>query len=436
MNDACLILAALKARWFNNVLSILLTACGVMIAVMVLLFGHHLQSRIAADTQGIDIVIGAKGSPLQLILSAVYHVDIPTGNISYEDARQWMTHPQVARAIPLALGDNWRGTRIVGTTHDYIAHYGGQLAAGRLWEHPFEAVAGADVDIAVGDDFVGAHGLIEGGHVHDDETYHVVGRLEPTGTVLDRLLLTAVDSVLLIHGMEAIEGLPERPASSDHHEHSHSHDHHHHDDHGSHHSHDDHHHDHDHHHHSHSHDGAPELTALLITVRAPVALMNLPRVINRESALQAANPAYEMARLTAMMGLGAKTLSALATLLVIVAALSIFTGLAGSLESRSGHLAMLRALGYSRPRIFKIITAEGLLVVICGLALGLACGYAGFAMLTEQIRPLSASGARAIITPQVMWLGLAVLVAGLVAASIPALRAARIDVARQLARDS
>lgn len=415
MTDLKLIGASLKARAGNSALSVMLAAFGVMLAVLVVLFGHHLENRLGRDGQGIDIVVGAKGSPLQLILSSVYHVDIPTGNMTWAQAEPWMHHPQVARAIPLALGDTLGPFRIVGTTHAYVDHYDGQLSSGRLWRAPFEAVLGAavaaDRGLALGDRFVGAHGLLPGGHTHDNQPYTVVGILAPTGTVLDRLALTAMDSVLLVHGQAAVEY---HDYEAGHHDHGHSHHHH-------------------HHHHGHSHGGEPEITALLLTVRSPLAVMNLPRQINRETHLQAANPAYEMTRLSAMLGLGTRTLTALAAILVVIAGLSIFSGLASILQNRAGDLAVMRALGFSRGRLMRLMIGEGMAITFAGLVLGMAAGYIAFAALVQTVGMLEASRPDIwIFTPSLLWIAVAVVLAGFLASLLPAWRAGRIDLARQL----
>lgn len=399
MNDLTLIGSSLKSRWLNSLLSVFLTAFGVMLALLIIQFGHHIQNRLSADSQGINIVVGAKGSPLQLILSSVYHIDIPTGNIPYTQAQKWMKHPHIKTAIPMALGDNWKGYRIVGTTADYMKHYGAELVNGHVWDEAFEAVAGSSVGLKIGDEFTGAHGLMEGGHVHEDEHYKITGVMKPTGTVLDRLILTSLNSVLDIHGLESVE-------------------------------------EHEHYHHDHEESGEPEITALLLTTKSPIANINLPRSINRESALQAANPALEMARLTSMLGLGSQSFAALSAILIAIAALSIFAGLAGSLENRMGDLAVLRAIGYSKRRVFKIITCEGMMIVICGLALGLIMGLGGFSVLTHIITPLHASGAGISITLDFVMVMVAVLLAGLIAALLPAYRASRVDVARQLSRSA
>lgn len=407
MKDTTLIIASLKSRWLNSLLSVFLTAFGVMLALIVIQFGHHVQNRLGVDGKGIDIVVGAKGSPLQLILSSVYHIDIPTGNIPYDDAEKWMKHPQIKTAIPLALGDNWKGYRIVGTTTGYMQHYDAELAQGHPWNKAFEAVAGSSVGLSLGASFVGAHGLTEGGHVHEDEKYTIVGVMKPTGTVLDRLILTSLDSVLELHGLGGVE-------------HAHDGD------------------DHAHHHHDddeaedHDHATEPEITALLLTTKSPIANINLPRTINRETSLQAANPAFEMARLTSMLGLGSKSFTALSAILIIVAALSIFSGLAGSLENRMGDLAVLRAIGYSKGRLFRIIAAEGMAIVITGLFLGLVLGVWGFALMVKIVTPLVASGATMGLSADMILIAVAVLAAGLAATLLPALRAARVDAARQL----
>ena len=429
MNDLALPLASLKSRWLNSLLSVFLTAFGVMLAIIILQFGHHIQNRLNADGQNIDIVVGAKGSPLQIVLSSIYHIDIPTGNIAYEDAKKWMNHRQVKTAIPLALGDNWKGYRIVGTTGDYMALYGAEIDTGKIWNTPFEAVSGSAVGLKIGDEFEGAHGLINGGHVHDHEKYRIVGTLKETGTVLDRLILTSLDSVLNIHGQKSIE----HDHKNEHHAHGHEDEHHAHDHKDEHHAHD---HDDEHHqHHDHeAHKESPEITALLLTTRSPMANMNLPRMINRNSALQAAAPALEITRLTSMLGLGSKTFGAVSTALIIIAALSIFAGLSSGLENRMRDLAVLRALGYSKARLIKIIATEGFIIVITGIAVGAAMGIYGFLALSHIITPLESSGAKVHFTPEFILILSAVLLAGIIASIIPAIRAGRVDAAKQLSK--
>ena len=440
MSDLRFVLYSLKYRFLNSFLSIMLTAFGVSIALLISQFGNHIQNRINLDGQGIDIVVGAKGSPLQLILSSVYHIDIPTGNIAYSQAKKIMNNPQIEESIPLALGDNWRGFRIVGTTTNYIRHYDMSLSKGRYWDQNFEVVVGSSVNLDIGDEFMGVHGLLEDGSSHEEHKYNVVGILKPSGTVIDRLILTSLNSVLDIHGLHKVDNSFEKN-----HEHQHDHEHHKEE------HHDVHEHDHDkekhknedENHHKHSNDketnkinelGSSEITALLIKTKSPIANINLPRSINRESSLQAANPALEINRLISLFGIGSKSFAILSLILILIASLNIFSGLASNLENRMGDLAVLRAVGFSKKRIFKIIVLEGILVVLIGILLGILIGFLLFSILTHNIFTLHTTNASLIFNLDFILIILFVFFAGLIAAIFPAYRGSKISIANQLSR--
>ena len=441
MSDLRFVLYSLKYRFLNSFLSIMLTAFGVSIALLISQFGNHIQNRINLDGQGIDIVVGAKGSPLQLILSSVYHIDIPTGNIAYSQAKKIMSNPQIEESIPLALGDNWRGFRIVGTTTNYIRHYDMSLSTGRYWDQNFEVVVGSSVNLDVGDEFMGVHGLLEDGSSHEEHKYNVVGILKPSGTVIDRLILTSLNSVLDIHGLHKVDDSFKKD-----HEHQHDHDHHKEE------NHDVHEHDHDkekhknedENHHKHSKNdketyktnelGSSEITALLIKTKSPIANINLPRSINRESSLQAANPALEINRLISLFGIGSKSFAILSLILILIASLNIFSGLASNLENRMGDLAVLRAVGFSKKRIFKIIVLEGILVVLIGILLGILIGFLLFSILTHNIFTLHTTNASLIFNLDFILIILFVFFAGLIAAIFPAYRGSKISIANQLSR--
>ena len=441
MSDLRFVLYSLKYRFLNSFLSIMLTAFGVSIALLISQFGNHIQNRINLDGQGIDIVVGAKGSPLQLILSSVYHIDIPTGNIAYSQAKKIMNNPQIEESIPLALGDNWRGFRIVGTTTNYIRHYDMSLSTGRYWDQNFEVVVGSSVNLDIGDEFMGVHGLLEDGSSHEEHKYNVVGILKPSGTVIDRLILTSLNSVLDIHGLHKVDNSFEKN-----HEHQHDHEHHKEE------HHDVHEHDHDkekhksedENHHKHSKNdketnkinelGSSEITALLIKTKSPIANINLPRSINRESSLQAANPALEINRLISLFGIGSKSFAILSLILILIASLNIFSGLASNLENRMGDLAVLRAVGFSKKRIFKIIVLEGILVVLIGILLGILIGFLLFSILTHNIFTLHTTNASLIFNLDFILIILFVFFAGLIAAIFPAYRGSKISIANQLSR--
>ncbi len=434
MSDLNFIYYSLKSRLLNSFLSMLLTAFGISIAILINQFSNHVNNRLSGDARDIDIVVGAKGSPLQLVLSSVYHIDLPTGNIPYDSVKELIKNPKIKTSIPLALGDNWKGYRIVGTTPEYMNHYNAKISEGRLWDKEFEIVAGSSVDININEEFIGSHGILEGGSEHGKTKYKVTGIMKPTGTVLDRLILTSLNSVLQIHGLEYINY-----QGKEHHNNDKDHDH------------DQEHEDADHHnhkldgidHHSkedndeHDHDelGKPEITALLITTKSPVANVNLPRQINRDSFMQAANPSLEITRLTSMLGLGSKSLGLISTILISIAILSIFSGLASNLENRMGDLATLRAIGYSKKRIFKIISLEGITIVVSGIVVGIIIGIVGFNTLTQAITPLKISQASFSFTLDFILIIFLVFLAGLISAIFPAYRGSKISVAKQLSRN-
>jgi putative ABC transport system permease protein len=449
-------LAYLRARALNAALNLVLLALGVGMIVLLLLFSAQLEHRLTRDARGIDLVIGAKGSPLQLILSSIYHVDFPTGNVPLAEAEHWAQHPLVADAIPLALGDSLTGFRIVGTEHGYAGHYDARLAAGRLWQEPFEATLGAlvaaDTGLGVGDSFVGSHGLAAGGPAHGEHPYRVVGVLEPSASVLDRLVLTAVDSVWLAHGIEphgheegAEDPLVAPAEQAEHDEHD---DHEaeraaeHGDDHA------DEQRDHaderaDGHGDEHALAAAAgrnaaerplEVTALLIRYESPVAAVQLPRLVNQESALQAASPALETARLLSLIGVGVDTLRWLGLLLIATAGLSVFIALSNAMQERRYDLAVMRTLGASRRQLFTQPLLEGLLLAGAGALLGILLGHAvaeALGRLLPEGRSMGLSGL-SWLPEEISVLVLALLV-GLLAALLPAIQAYRTDIAAVLA---
>jgi putative ABC transport system permease protein len=417
-------LAYIRARALNAALNLVLLALGVGMIVLLLLFSAQLEHRLTRDARAIDLVIGSKGSPLQLILSSIYHVDIPTGNIPLAEAERWADHPLVAEAISLALGDSLAGFRIVGTEHAYAAHYGAELAAGRLWQEPFEVTLGAlvaaETGLGVGGRFVGSHGLAPGGPAHGEHPYTVVGVLEPTASVLDRLVLTPVDSVWLAHGME-----PHAHHEGDEHAQGHPNE----------------------HAEEHGEQPAPaapaergageqslEVTALLIRYESPVAAVQLPRLVNRESALQAASPAFETARLLALVGIGVDTLRGIGLLLIATAGLSVFIALSNAMQERRYDLAVMRTLGASRRQLFSQPLLEGFLLACAGALIGILLGHAvaeAVGRLLPEGRNMGLSGF--IWLPEELYVLLLAMLVGLLAALLPAIQAYRTDIATVLA---
>ena len=433
-------LAYLKDRALNTALNILLLTLSVATLVILVLFSSQLTERFARDAAGIDLVVGAKGSPLQLILASIYQVDVPTGNIPGETLTQLRGDPTVAQVIPLAQGDSFRGFRIIGTETAYVDHYGGAVAEGRMFDAPYEAVLGAQaarqLGAGLGQKFIGAHGLAGDGHDHEETPFEVVGILAPTGTVLDRLIVTPVESVWGAHGIP-IPGVAH--GHEDHAPGEHDHD-----------AHDDHAHgDHDHEHADPNHEdateaaegaphaghgGSPDVTALLVKYRSAMAAVRLPRIINDQAGLQAAVPAVEMTRLLALLGVGLDAVRAFAVLLMATSGLSIFVALYSALRQREGDMAMLRVMGARPAAIFGHIVLEGVLLAAAGALLGVMVGHAVVGAAAASFQQLSDMGLSPWrFEPAELWIALSAMAMGGLAALIPALKVFRVDIADTLA---
>jgi putative ABC transport system permease protein len=412
MSLLALSLAYIRARALNAALNLVLLALGVGTIVLLLLFGAQLEGRLLRDARGFDLVIGAKGSPLQLILSSIYQIDFPTGNIPLTEVARWRQHRHVASVIPIAMGDNVAGFRILGTEHAYAEHYGATLVAGRLWQAPFEATLGAAVAAAsglkVGDRFVGSHGLAAGGPVHADRPYTVVGVLAPTASVLDRLVLTPVESVWEVHGMRNPFLSPANP--------------------------------HQHEAEQQAPPGRPaavrplEVTALLIHYDSPLGAVEVPLEVNREGGLQAASPALETARLLSLVGVGLDTLRGFGLLLIASAGLSVFIALWNAMQERRYDLAVMRTLGASRRVLFVQPLIEGLMLAGGGAILGLLVGHGVATMVGGLLRQAQDMGLTGLTwRPEELYIVLLALGVGLVSALLPAIQAYRTDIAQVLA---
>jgi putative ABC transport system permease protein len=381
-----LIFRFLGERPWQFTLAVSLCALGLASAVSIVWLQSMLESHARRQAEGIDIVVGAKGSPLQNVLAAVYYQDVPSGNIRLLDVDALRAHPQVAKAIPIAMGDSVAGARIVGSTSEFVSFYGATLVSGVLAAAPMDAVVGAAVaartGLKVGDSFVGAHGLGEVGVAHDSHPYRVSGILKPTGRVIDHTIVTLLESVWLVHEGHA--------ASTE-----------------------------------------KEATFALIQLKSPVAMATLPRLINQTAGLQAAVPAMESARLLASFDWVALIVKVFAGVLVVAALASMLGALLQALARQEPELALLRAMGASGRQLTTLMLGEAMvLVVLSGLLAG-ALAAAGAWSLRAFVLP----GLNVDFTQGFLFWAVGLLVAMVLAivATIPVLwRSASVDVAAQL----
>ncbi len=429
-------------------LSVLLFALGVGLISLLFLLDKQLQDNFEKNLAGIDLVIGAKGSPLQMILSSMYHIDAPTGNVSLKEVRPFLNpkHPLIEQAIPLSMGDSYRGYRIVGTTQDMLGLYEAEIAEGKVWERNFEVTIGGGIaqkeGLKIGDSFQSSHGFLDDEDLaHDDaEAFKVVGILKPTGTVIDQLILTTPQSFWLVHDhdhSQATEPAESEEAHDDDHNHNHGEEAH---DHG----HDGHHH-HDHHSHDATHeipkplleeDETKDITSVLVKFKGRnFQALNMQRSINENTDMQAATPAIEINRLFSLMDTGERALRILAIVIIIVSALSIFISLFSSLKDREYELALMRVMGSNRSRLFVLIILEGLLLAILGYILGIFLSHAGmelFANAMQESYRYTFSGMEFL--RKEAWLLLGALGIGFLAAILPAIQASRTDISETLSK--
>ncbi|QHV98962.1 ABC transporter permease [Spirosoma endbachense] len=398
----------LKDKPLSSFLSGLLMTFGITIISLLLLLNKQLDDQFRKNIKGIDMVLGAKGSPLQLILSSIYQIDSPTGNIPLEEAEKLTRNPMIKTAIPLAMGDNYRSFRIIGTNKKYIDHFGATIGQGRLFQQDLETVIGPRVaeiaGLKLGDTFAGSHGLDAEGEEHADTKYKVVGILNPSNTVADQLILTPISSVWAIHEHHEEHG-------EEHHEEGEAHE-------------------------EEGHEEAPrEITSMLIQFRNPLGMM-IARGINTNTKLQAALPNIEINRLFSLLGVGVETLRGLAIVIMLISGVSVFVSLYNSLKERRYEMALMLSMGATRVQLFGMLLLEGLVLALIGFGLGILLSRVGLWLFSNSVSSEYHYNLAAFSVLPEEWalLGVAIII-GLLAAALPALGVYRMNISRTLAED-
>jgi len=375
-------------RPYSAALTIILFAVGVALTSFLLLVGDALDEGFKKNIKGIDMVVGAKGSPLQLILASVYHIDNPTGNISKREADKLAKHPLVEESVQLSFGDSYKGRRIVGTSPEYISWYSAEMSKGSIWKEPFESVIGADIaqefELKVGDSFYSAHGSDANAEVHDDHPFTVTGILDRNGSVLDQLILTSPESIWEVHG-------------------------------------------------EHADSAEKEITSMLIKFKSKMAMISLPRMVNEKTSMQSALPSIEVNRLFELFGVGISTLQIIAFSLMILGGISVFVSLYSSLKDRAYEMALIRSLGAGKSSLFLMILNESLILGAIGTLIGMIIAHGSLKLL--ELFSSTNLGIHVEVwkfAPGEGILVLAAILLSIVAAIIPARSIMKIDVSKVL----
>ena len=398
----------------NTILSLILLTAAVAIISLLMLLQEQFEKQFSGNIDNIDMVIGAKGSPLQLILSAVYQIDAPTGNISYDQAKTYINHPFAKSAVPLAFGDNYRGFKIVGTTPQYLELYGKGLQSGKMFESPFDVVVGSEVakklNLKIGNKFFGSHGD-EQGEVHEEYAYVITGIAATSGKVADNLILTKIESVWAMH--DSHEHNPAHGEEG----HVHAED----EDHG-------------------QEDAVEdvsagkEITAVLVKFRNKMAFVLWPRLIAQNTDMQAVSPIFEINRLFALFGVGLSAMEYLAYGIMLISGISIFIALYSTLKERKYEFALMRISGASRLQLLLLVLAESIFLCVAGFIIGTVVGRLALYFIssaTEQEFKMSFE-TFAFAWEKEGFLLLVTIFVGVIAAVIPAVKAYTLNISKTL----
>lgn len=377
----------LKEKPIMLFLQILLMALSMMIITSLLLFSSQINQKFYRNLQNIDAVVGAKGSGLQLILSTIQHIDVPTGNISYQDYLKIKQNRKIKEAIPISLGDNFGGFRIIGSDKNYIKHFATKLKSGKFFDDKMQAVIGYDVmkksGLRIGDIFYSNHGLI-GGVSHQENPFRVVGILQKNNSVLDRLIVV---------NLESVWGLHDKISKN-------------------------------------------EITAILVKYRNRSAHYSFLRQINKNTNIQAASPAFEMARLSKIIGFGTKSIMIFAALLVIISLTIMFLILLNNVRKRRYDLAIFRIFGASKKQIFLLIIFEGMIIAIISSLVGIIFGHLLLAIISFFEGKIIEIGVDSFIfLPQIYLIWLLIMAISFLICLIPAIQAYKIDIKKLLLDD-
>lgn len=348
----------------------LLTLLSLSISILLLLGVEHLRQEARANfaqaVSGTDLIVGARTGSVNLLLYSVFHIGNPSNNISWQSYRTLAESRDVAWSVPISLGDSHRGFRVIGTTNDLFEHYRYartrplEMAAGTAFAPLYEVVLGSrvarELNYQVGDSIVVSHGTGAVGFIHhDDKPFIVSGILEPTGTPLDKTLLTSLQSIEAIHiGWQDGVPIPGRAVSAET---------------------------------TLTMDLEPaSITAVLVGLNSRMATFGVQRMINQyqPEPLTGILPGVALSELWGTLGNFENLLMIMSAMVLVSALIGMSTMLLASLNERRRELAILRAVGARPWYLFALIELEVLILAL----LAFAIGWGGLNLLLAAIEPM------------------------------------------------
>lgn len=345
------VLYGLLRRWGSAGLTIAVGAFSVAGLCLILWAQHAIPEAVKARMAETDMVVGPKSSGLDLALCCALQLTPAQGLVSLQTIEARLAEddvrPFIRQYVPIALGDSYRGHRIVWTTPDIVQFYNARLRMGRVWQKPLEIVAGAQaarrLNLTIGKRFQSSHGLAENGDEHS-AAYVVTGILEPTGGVLDHLLLADMGSIDEVHQAHDDSG----------HDHAET-------------------------------NAARRVNAVLVRFTSEIAQASVPVLIRESEVLGAASPRLELAKLMAIVRPLIEAATAVSMLAGAMSGIILTLSLVQGLNRRARDLMLLRFLGMSRRDLAFLVLLEALIVSHLAVLAGIVLTWTGQTILADRL---------------------------------------------------
>jgi putative ABC transport system permease protein len=394
---------SLASRLGTVMLTVLMMSVSVFVLLSVENIRHQAKESFQQSVSDVDLIVGPRTGQINLLLYSIFHIGVPTHNLSWDSYRMLQQHQDVAWTIPLSLGDSHKGYRVVGTEQQLFEHFRYRsdqaltFVSGRAFKETYDAVIGAEVASSLGyqtgDEIVLAHGIADTSFSrHENHPFRISGILKPTGTPVDRSVFISLT------GLEAMHA--DFPGANT----------------------------------------APDLTpqsvtAVMLGLKSKIKTFTLQREINSYSAeaLQAILPGVALSSLWSMLGGVEQTLWVISLLVVLGALIGMVNVLLLSMRERQHELAVLRALGYRPGFLFALLQLEALLITVSSIVIALVALGAGDIWLREWL--LSEFGlflSESLLQADIWRLLAGILLAAIISALLPAIKAYRQGLNTQL----